>query len=116
MAIPCRLSLSPQSDWIVFSAPEITTVSKPNRNPASAEVSDQKKMRPFIGEAQVNTESGAMTVIGVRAQPKRGSVFRQGIALFAPAANSPVHRNDVGVAHFLQVVGSQGRAESTTAI
>src|ERR1700728_422874 len=34
---------------MVFSAPEITTVSKPKRNPARAEVSDQKKMRPFIG-------------------------------------------------------------------
>jgi hypothetical protein len=35
---------------MVFSAPEITTVSKPKRNPASAEVSDQKKIRPFIAE------------------------------------------------------------------
>src|SRR4051794_16135185 len=35
---------------MVFSAPEITTVSKPNRNPARADVSDQKKMRAFIGE------------------------------------------------------------------
>jgi hypothetical protein len=26
----------------------MTTVSKPKRNPASAEVSDQKKMRAFI--------------------------------------------------------------------
>src|SRR3974390_490965 len=33
---------------MVFSAPEITTVSKPKRKPASADVSDQKKMRPFI--------------------------------------------------------------------
>jgi hypothetical protein len=33
---------------MVFSAPEITTVSKPKRNPASAAVSDQKKMRPFM--------------------------------------------------------------------
>jgi hypothetical protein len=33
---------------MVFSAPEITTVSNPKRNPASAEVSDQKKMRPFM--------------------------------------------------------------------
>src|SRR5215471_10786266 len=33
---------------MVFSAPEMTTVSKPNKNPARAEVSDQKKMRAFI--------------------------------------------------------------------
>src|SRR5579863_2241240 len=48
MAMPCSPGLSPQSVWMVFSAPEITTVSKPKRNPASAEVSDQKKMRAFI--------------------------------------------------------------------
>jgi hypothetical protein len=29
----------------------MTTVSKPNRKPASAEVSDQKKIRRFIIEA-----------------------------------------------------------------
>src|SRR5579863_8958463 len=52
MAMPCSPGLRPQSDWIVFSAPEITTVSKPKRNPASAEVSDQKKMRLFIGESR----------------------------------------------------------------
>src|SRR5580693_10343975 len=38
---------------MVFSAPEITTVSKPKRNPASADVSDQKKMRPFIFEVEL---------------------------------------------------------------
>ena len=36
MASPCNAGLSPHSAWIVFSAPEITTVSKPNRNPPSA--------------------------------------------------------------------------------
>ena len=40
--------LRPQSDWIVCSAPEMTTVSKPKRNPASADVMDQKKMRGFM--------------------------------------------------------------------
>jgi hypothetical protein len=35
----------------------MTTVSNPNRNPARAEVSDQKKMRAFIvGTAQLTTE------------------------------------------------------------
>src|ERR1051326_6313089 len=33
---------------MVFSAPEITTVSKPNKNPAKAAVSDQKKIRGLI--------------------------------------------------------------------
>jgi hypothetical protein len=42
MAVPCSSLLKFQSDWIVFSAPEMTTVSKPNRNPARDEVSDQK--------------------------------------------------------------------------
>src|SRR5579872_3714003 len=48
MAMPCSPGLSPHSVWMVFSAPEITTVSNPKRNPARAEVSDQKEMRPFI--------------------------------------------------------------------
>src|ERR1017187_1349348 len=47
MAIPWMPALSPQSAWIFCSAPEMTTVSKPKRNPASAEGSDKKKMRPF---------------------------------------------------------------------
>ena len=33
---------------MVFSAPEMTTVSKPNRKPANAAVSDQKKIRVFM--------------------------------------------------------------------
>ena len=45
MATPCSSGLSPHSDWIFCSAPEITTVSKPNRNPARAEVMDQRKRR-----------------------------------------------------------------------
>src|SRR5689334_24434490 len=40
IAIPCSCALNPHKVWIVCSAPEITTVSKPNRKPASAEVSD----------------------------------------------------------------------------
>lgn len=45
IARPCSKSERFQSDWMVFSAPEITTVSKPNRNPAKAEVNDQRKSR-----------------------------------------------------------------------
>ena len=45
VARPCSSGLSSQSDWIVFSAPEMTTVSKPNRNPASADTTDQSRMR-----------------------------------------------------------------------
>src|SRR5205823_3199309 len=48
MASPCMASLSPQSDWIVFSAPEMTTVSKPNRKPASAATRDQSTRRAFM--------------------------------------------------------------------
>src|SRR5215469_9044149 len=62
MAIPCRPGLKPQRLWIVFSAPDMTTVSKPKRNPASAEVSDQKKIRRFIFEAgELTTEAGTLT-------------------------------------------------------
>ena len=42
IASPCIAGLSPQSDWIVFSAPEMTTVSKPKRKPASADTTDQR--------------------------------------------------------------------------
>ena len=45
MASPCIPELRSQSAWIVCSAPEMTTVSNPNRNPARAEVKDQSKMR-----------------------------------------------------------------------
>src|SRR5271166_3364895 len=48
MANPCIPGLRSQSDWIVCSAPEMTTVSKPNRNPARAEVTDQNKTRPLM--------------------------------------------------------------------
>src|SRR5690606_11206154 len=34
IASPCKLLSRSQSDWIVCSAPEITTVSNPKRNPA----------------------------------------------------------------------------------
>src|ERR1700689_1908548 len=77
----------------------MTTVSKPKRNPASAEVSDQKKMRLFIsGELQT------------------ASLFRQGITLLPPVANAAVHGNHVGVAHLLQIICGQRRAESAAAI
>jgi hypothetical protein len=44
------------------------------------------------------------------------SLFFQRVALLAPIADSAVHGNDVGVAHFLQVVGGQRGAEPTSAI
>jgi hypothetical protein len=43
IATPCIPALKSHSFWIVCSAPDITTVSNPNRNPARADVSDQKK-------------------------------------------------------------------------
>jgi hypothetical protein len=41
---------------MVFSAPEMTTVSNPKRNPESADVSDQKNMRPFIEDRALGDE------------------------------------------------------------
>src|SRR5215472_15131624 len=41
-------ALKLQSFCIVCSAPEMTTVSKPNKNPARADVMDQKKTCFFI--------------------------------------------------------------------
>ena len=61
MANPCIPALRPHSFWMVCSAPEITTVSKPNKNPARAEVMDQKKMRDFKGIQEFR----------VRVQPER---------------------------------------------
>ena len=55
MTTPCRPGLKPQSDWIFCSAPEMTTVSKPKRNPARAEVMDQKKMRAFMADTLLLT-------------------------------------------------------------
>src|SRR5208282_4146933 len=60
MATPCRLLLNPQSDWMVFSTPEMTTVSKPKRNPASAEVTDQMKIRAFMSGNQRTGQTMSM--------------------------------------------------------
>src|SRR5579863_3214788 len=105
---------------MVFSAPEITTVSKPKRKPARAEVRDQKKMRPFIvvrGGAyhRINTSRGDTTTRGVsnEVQPL---VSDQGEAFSPPITNATVHRNHVGVTHLLQIVGSQGGPESPSAV
>src|SRR5215469_6434708 len=49
---------------MVFSAPEMTTVSKPKRNPASAEVSDQKKMRPFMVDGEDYHRIGVLCEVG----------------------------------------------------
>src|SRR5215471_4477711 len=97
MAIPCTPGVSPQSAWIVFSAPEMTTVSKPKRNPASAEVRDQKKIRPFIVEKggayhRMRSSTSGFDNEGL-------SVFNQWKSFFPPATNAPVHRNCVRVAH-----------------
>lgn len=56
--MPWRAGLRPQSDWIVFSAPEITTVSKPKRNPASAETIDQTTTEPVMRESGPDTGRG----------------------------------------------------------
>src|SRR5579862_8047351 len=45
---PKRKSLSDQSCWIVFSAPEITAVSNPNKNPPSAAISVQRSRKELI--------------------------------------------------------------------
>src|SRR5579863_8591911 len=107
MAMPCRPGLSPQSVCIVFSAPEITTVSKPNRKPASAEVSDQKKMRPCnvpgAGFTTADFACGAMFT-GLFKPFGALLLFGERIVFFAPAANSAVHRDHLGIPHFLQIV------------
>ena len=45
MAMPCIPGVRPHKRWIVCSAPEMTTVSKPNRKPARAAMRDQKNRR-----------------------------------------------------------------------
>src|SRR5258708_393529 len=58
---------------MVCSAPEMTTVSKPNRNPASAELMDQKKMRAFMGRLWP-----ALRACGAHARGCRAVVMQQG--------------------------------------
>ena len=41
----------------------MTTVSKPNKNPASADVMDQKKMRDFMGELVVDLFPNASAAV-----------------------------------------------------
>jgi hypothetical protein len=48
MAIPCIPGLRSHSDCIFCSAPEMTTVSKPKRNPANAAVNAEKTIRPLM--------------------------------------------------------------------
>jgi hypothetical protein len=38
------------------------------------------------------------------------------MAIFAPVANAAVHRNDVGIAHLLEIVSGKRGTESTAAI
>ena len=47
-ATPCIAALKFHKDWIFCSAPEMTTVSNPNKNPARADVADHSKMRDAI--------------------------------------------------------------------
>src|SRR5580704_3254743 len=98
MAMPCSPGLSPQSVWIVFSAPEITTVSKPKRNPASADVSDQKKMRPFIVKEVPSTEYREQTLRPALApwkaeQKVRSSYWVPGIRYCLSSADIPSPAN-----------------------
>src|SRR5688500_8749120 len=64
MATPCRNGVRFQSFWMVCSAPEMTTVSNPKRNPARAEVSDQKKMRLELEAARESAEGGTAAAGG----------------------------------------------------
>ena len=126
--MPCSPGLSPQSVWMVCSAPEMTTVSKPKRNPASADVSDQKKMRLFIsgriGDRPLLTNSRAISPAIFRALhsdslnrrdpatgSKSASTLGQRISFFSPLANSAVHRDDVLISHLLQIVSRQAPNE-----
>src|SRR5208282_2020732 len=100
---------------MVFSAPEITTVSKPKRNPASADVSDQKKMRAFISRACAIRASTQYRVPSPEHHAQTelelgtgywvlGTAFRQRISLLPPVPDTAVHRNYIRVTHLLQVV------------
>src|SRR6185437_704092 len=66
---------------MVFSAPEMTTVSKPNKKPARAAVSDQKKIRRFM-----------LLLSGSRHCPKDIS-FQKVVAQFSLGIVSPAQFN-----------------------
>src|SRR5215467_14109460 len=95
---------------MVFSAPEITTVSKPNRNPASADVSDQRKMRAFI----LGTRAAYHRI--VRFPVRIRSVLYERIGFLSPAPNAAIHRDHIRVAHLLQTVSRKCRAEAAAAV
>src|SRR5580698_10977345 len=104
---------------MVFSAPEITTVSKPKRNPASADVSDQKKTRPFISGFERCLPKRRCDLQITRDQVRELrtlSLFGQRISFVPPVADAAVHRDHVGVGHLLQIVGCHRRAESASAV
>ena|SRR5579872_6562937 len=46
----------------------------------------------------------------------RQLILRQRIALFTPVADAAVHRNNIAVAHLLQIVGGEGGAETAAAV
>src|SRR5947209_3595089 len=48
--------------------------------------------------------------------PKEHSILRQRVPLLAPFPKAAVHRNDVGVAHLLQIVCCERRAKTAAAI
>src|ERR1700686_1254172 len=116
--MPCRPGLRDHSVCIVFSAPEITTVSKPKRNPASADVSDQKKIRAFMSWCRVlqTTRTENRELRTENREPRTASSLRQRISLPPPVANAAIHRDNVLVTHLLQIVGGEGGAESTAAV
>ncbi len=48
IARPWMKSLSPQIDWMDFSAPEMTTVSKPKSNPPRAAVTELRSRMEWL--------------------------------------------------------------------
>ncbi len=85
----------------------MTTVSKPKRKPASAEVMDQKKMRPLmVSGADVTTAEFACGArfTGLFKPFQSRLLSGERITFFAPAANAAIHRDHLGISHFLEIV------------
>ncbi len=140
VAIPARRAVSPRRAEAA-SLPNNARKPARKRIRTQAERQQQRKASdlrhcwdPTVSVLYFFREAGGMQsaetlICAVRAEfqmspaPRRAlpsgrylPLLLQRVASFAPIANSAVHGNDVGVSHFLQIVGGQRGAEAAATI
>src|SRR5215831_2590357 len=85
---------------MVFSAPEMTTVSKPNRKPARAAVSDHKKIRRVMGLLRASRYSSEDISV-------QKVVAKLSFGVGLPAEFNKIGQFGVARAQFLRADGEQ---------